>query len=852
MTLAAGDGVQAVYVQFGSSGNGPWLPVTPVSDTIIVDGTKPRIRELRLTQIGSTTVTVHWFTDEPTTHRVRFGRSRTMDGSTVPSTTPTLEHTVEVTDLRPNTQYRFQAVSRDAAGNERFSGEWTVRTLPAPTPTATPTPTPTLTPSPTPTPTNTHTDTDTRTYADAEPGADHPALRPRPRSLPHRRPLRVQRWCRRPLRVRPRFPLPARFLPSRQPPPPSRRRAPPLCRVPARRRPRPLRPTPSPTPTPTPSPTPRPTPTPTPVPTPTPTPRPTPTPTPTPTLRPTPTPTPSPTPTPTVAPGGAYPGFTYQLPTARPYVSLADYEAAGVGSAAFNRLKAQVDNAVAVTAGLAANASYQDLVTALNRSNYGYSAVDSVVMYHLTLNPAYVQQALRMIRLYVASENQRIAAGTNPIIAGDSYLEVGHYLEQLALTYDYAYALLTADERAAWTAFAEQTLFNVWNPSSARWGSRSAPWSGWSIDDPGNNYHFSFLKATQQWALASQNPAWFTFLQTRKYGPLIAYYQLLAGGGSREGTGYGTAHKNLFENHRSWKASTGEDLAALTSHTRDSIDYWLHATVPTREYYAPIGDQARSSLPLMFDYQRQLMQEAMTLSAGQPQAGRAVWWLNHVGVSDGGSGFVYGRMRYNYNFRYDLMAGGQVEQAPTALLYDATGVGAIFARSDWTTSASWLACVAGPYDQSHAQQEQGGFSFFKGTWLAVTSNIWSRSGINQGVDVHNVMRFVASGATVPQNESVSSRTVSDASGVVQIDADLTPAYSRRSSQVSQWRRTLTTAGHNTSCRCGTALPWPQECRRCGSCTYRPPRWCRVTAPSWRGTFESSRYRRPRPPWSPVR
>ena len=524
---------------------------------------------------------------------------------------------------------------------------------------------------------------------------------------------------------------------------------------------------------------------------PTPTPRPTPTPTPTLRPTPTPTPTPSPTPTPTVTPGGAYPGFTYQLPTARPFISLADYEAAGVGSAAFNRLKSQVDNAVTVTTGLATNASYQDLVTALNRSNYGYSAVDSVVMYHLTLNPAYVQQAVRMIRLYVAAENQRIAAGTNPIIAGDSYLEVGHYLEQLALTYDFAHALLTADERAAWAAFAEQTLFNVWNPSSARWGSRSAPWSGWSVDDPGNNYHFSFLKATQQWALASQNPAWFTFLQTRKYGPLIAYYQLLAGGGSREGTGYGTAHKNLFENHRSWKASAGEDLAALTSHTRDSIDYWLHATVPTREYYAPIGDQARSSIPLMFDYQRQLMQEAMTLSAGQPQAGRAVWWLNHVGVSDGGSGFVYGRMRYNYNFRYDLMAGGQMEQAPTALLYDASGVGAIFARSDWTTSASWLACVAGPYDQSHAQQEQGGFSFFKGTWLAVTSNIWSRSGINQGVDVHNVMRFVASGATVPQNESVSTRTVSDTSGVVQIDADLTPAYSRRSSQVSQWRRTLT-------------------------------------------------------------
>ncbi|MBL9207103.1 MAG: hypothetical protein JNN01_18580 [Opitutaceae bacterium] len=492
-----------------------------------------------------------------------------------------------------------------------------------------------------------------------------------------------------------------------------------------------------------------------------------------------------------MTPGGAYPGYTYHLPAARPFVSLADYDVAGVGSAAFQRLKGQVDTAVAVTAGLAAGATYDDLVNALNRSNYGYSALDSVVMYHLTLDPAYLQQALRMVRLYVAAENQRIAANQNPMIAGDSYLEVGHYLEQLALTYDYGYALLTPEERTAWAAFAEQTLTNVWNPSTARWGSRSAPWSGWSIDDPGNNYHFSFLKATQQWALASQNSAWFTFLQTRKFGPLVTYYQALPGGGSREGTGYGTAHKNLFENHRAWKASTGEDLSALTPHTRDSIDYWLHATVPTREYYAPIGDQARSSIPLMFDYQRHLMQEAMRLSFGTAQAARAAWWLNHVGVSDGGSGFVYGRMRYNYNFRYDLMAGGQAEQAPTALLHDAAGVGVIFARSDWTTTASWLAMVAGPYDQSHAHQEQGGFTFFKGGWLAVTNNIWSRSGINQGVDLHNVIRFIASGATVPQNVAVSSRTYSDTAGVVQIDADLSPAYSRRSSQVSSWRRSLT-------------------------------------------------------------
>ena len=71
------------------------------------------------------------------------------------------------------------------------------------------------------------------------------------------------------------------------------------------------------------------------------------------------------------------------------------------------------------------------------------------------------------------------------------------------------------------------------------------------------------------WALATQQTSWFDFLQDHKFGPLVDYYDVLAGGGSREGTGYGTAQKNLFENYLTWKASTGEDLAGLTDHTRE-------------------------------------------------------------------------------------------------------------------------------------------------------------------------------------------------------------------------------------------------------------------------------------------
>lgn len=283
---------------------------------------------------------------------------------------------------------------------------------------------------------------------------------------------------------------------------------------------------------------------------------------------------------------------------------------------------------------------------------------------------------------------------------------------------------------------------------------------------------------------------WIRFLQTQKFPVLTAFFSELPGGGSREGTGYGTALGSLFENYAYWKASTGEDLAAYSSHARNTIDYWIHATVPTLDYYAAIGDQSRSSMPLMFDYQRKLMALAVAINAGTAEATRGTWWLNRIKVTDGGSGSMTGRMRYNYNYRYDLLASSSSEQAPTSLMYDSIGTGALFARSDWGTSASWFQTNVGIYDQSHAHQDQGSFSFFRKNWLAVTSNVYSRSGINQGVDVHNVVRFMAGNTVIRQRVSASSKTVSDDGSVLRIAANLTPAYSGSGGQVARWTRDM--------------------------------------------------------------
>lgn len=486
--------------------------------------------------------------------------------------------------------------------------------------------------------------------------------------------------------------------------------------------------------------------------------------------------------------GGLADGAPFVAPTDHPFIQLTDFDAVDRTSDAFTRLKAEVDTAVMVTSTMAASSTYDDLVTKLD---YGYSCTDSIVMYHLTGDAKYLGQAIAMVDLYVKSENALIASGKVPVIAGDSYLDIGEYMEQLALTYDYGYKTLSPEQRTTWETFAEMAITNLWNASSAKWSSVDGTWDSWATSDPGDNYYYSFMKATELWALADQSDSWKAFLHTQKFPLLQTYFTSLPGGGTREGTGYGTSLMGLFADFRYWKSSTGEDLSKASTNAANTIQYWLHATVPTLEYYASIGDQARSSMTTMFDYQRVLMLEAVNLNKGTPQGALGAWWLAHVPVTDGGDGWVTGKTRYNYDYRFDLLASAQAEQAPTDLVYNADGVGALFARSSWDTTASWISTVAGIYDQSHAHQEQGAFELFKGTWLSATTNLLSRSGLHQETGAQNVVRFEQGGKVIEQNHGTATMTYTDSGDSLVVQQTLTPVYSDSGAAVTSWTRSLT-------------------------------------------------------------
>ncbi|WP_368564830.1 hypothetical protein [Pseudoxanthomonas sp. UTMC 1351] len=445
-----------------------------------------------------------------------------------------------------------------------------------------------------------------------------------------------------------------------------------------------------------------------------------------------------------------------RLPTTLPYVDR--------NSAAYTRFKSWVDSAVNGSPG------------------YDFAAIEAAMMYQLSPEAKYCTLAVRMVEQQVAEAEAAIAGGGRPAIAGDSYLEVGPRIADLAMTLQTCSAMITASQRTRWSNYAQQAVWNIWNYNSAQWGGRSFPWSGWSVNNPGNNYYYSFVEATMYWALASNNATWMNELRGRLLPGLEAYFARLPGGGSSEGTGYGTAHMRLFSIYHLWREATGVDLANSNPHATDSIYYWIHATVPTRDRFAPIGDQARNSMPELYDYHRRLMLQARLNTYNESAQREATWWLSNISVP---------RMTSGFNYRHDLMPAGSIATQPTSLIHYAQGTGHLFARTDWSTSAMWLAIVAGPYNESHAHQDQGSFTLFAQDWLAVTANVWSASGINQGTDVHNLVRFVRNGTVARQCESTTRKStlaVSPGSGgAFTATAKLTPAFCDNTA-VTSWQR----------------------------------------------------------------
>ena len=411
---------------------------------------------------------------------------------------------------------------------------------------------------------------------------------------------------------------------------------------------------------------------------------------------------------------------------------------------------------------------------------WGFQAWNAALLGQLTGNPAYCTKAIATVEAQVVAAESKIAAGQLPEVANDSYLGIGEMIGDLALVYDWCFDRVTANSRVRWLAYANQAIWNVWHNTQAVWGTKAAPWSGWSVENPSNNYYYSFLRATMLVGLAAngestQADAWIVqFRDTKILGQLVpAFDAELVGGGSREGTGYGVAMRRLFELYDFWHATTGERLATKTHHTRSSMLSFMHQTLPTLDRVAPTGDQSRDATAAFFDYHRNYLQELVAMFPSDPLAGRAKTMLAASSVPAMASSFMVA-----YDFLYDNVGVATQPMDPLDTTYYGSGIGELYARSGWDAHATWLNLIAGPYTESHAHQDQGSIMIYKDGWLAYDPVVDSHSGINQETTTHGLVRIDSGGAPVHQIASTIStlQALHDGTGWLHASADLTPAY----------------------------------------------------------------------------
>jgi hypothetical protein len=417
------------------------------------------------------------------------------------------------------------------------------------------------------------------------------------------------------------------------------------------------------------------------------------------------------------------------------------------------------------------------------QKGYAFEPWHAALMSQLTGEATYCRFAVDATETWVASEEALIAAGKRAQVAGDSYLHVGSIVGGLAIVYDWCHGLLAPAQRGRWVAYANRAVENVWNHRSARWGEASHPWTGWGTDNPANNYYYSFLRATMLLGIATLGenasaPTWLeTFRKRRIERELVPVFTRdLEGGGSREGTGYGTAMKGLFQLYDWWERSTGERIADLTPHTRASMAHMIHAIVPTLDALAPTGDHSRDSTAALFDYHREYLLVGAALYPEDKVSGVSRSLLERSSVPRMSQGF-----NYVHDFLYAPRAAKSEAGATLSTTYWAPGTGQLYMRSGWDRDATYLAFSCGPYTESHAHRDQGSFVLFNRGWLAYDQNIASHSGIEQDEEMHNLVRLAQGGTTVKQvwNASCALEALSEGPEHVHARAAVTGSYRGR-------------------------------------------------------------------------
>ena len=148
-------------------------------------------------------------------------------------------------------------------------------------------------------------------------------------------------------------------------------------------------------------------------------------------------------------------------------------------------------------------------------------------------------------------------------------------------------------------------------------------------------------------------------------------------------------------------------------------------------------------------------------------------WLAANSVPQMGQYFEYVQ---DFLYRDPAAASSPLSTLNTS--YFSPGTGDLFARSSWSTNATWMAMRLGPYTESHAHHDQLSFLINRNGWLAYDPNIDSHSGLVQDDEAHNLVRIQHGSTVRRQREGYSStvQALADNASFTYAAADATALY----------------------------------------------------------------------------
>lgn len=304
------------------------------------------------------------------------------------------------------------------------------------------------------------------------------------------------------------------------------------------------------------------------------------------------------------------------------------------------------------------------------------------------------------------------------VVSGDSWYNMRNNYMAVVRTYEWCYPLLTNTQK---TAIATWLIDNA----SACWARPG----GWAITNAENNYFYGFCYTGMAGlAVFGDEPRaqaeidrWLTKLNNSTIPVLGGNTR---GGQWIESTSYALYDANMLAVQLdAYQTATGISLLAtpaVSAYLRDVCTFALQSTTPDLVYRWPFGDQSRSSMPGIMEYDRDAVLLSASLSGAQSDIKQ---WLT---ITKQPSMAVRAWSEFLY-YPEGVAATDYRTTQPNS--YFVPGAGTFFFRQNWGASATMWSAWAGPMSESHQFPECGGLQIFKGAWLLPMAPIYSQSGI---------------------------------------------------------------------------------------------------------------------------